>query len=217
MHRFTGVGSQRVRRGETTVCVPLPVPCMAISIDPNDASPTLAARACVYVAACAGEDLAKVGFSRDPLDRLRELHRRWFDFFDLDAGFLVAMDSVAEARRIERRLIRLAVEHRAPAPLTRRVAAGGHTEWFRGAVAPLHAAAGKLESEGFAVVAPLRVALLGRVRQRAGDLYEWSLQALPAIAAGDADVRATLRDALDEAAAFGLAPALDDEAWRALG
>lgn len=168
------------------------------------AAPTLPAmRAAVYFAACTGEDIAKIGFSRDPLRRLQSLHARWFEFFDLDAGFVVLADSVREARRLERRLIVLAVDHRAPAPLTVRGRAGGHTEWFRGASPLLETAARALASEGFAVVAPLRPWLAARLRDRAGAVYEWSLRALAQVEAGNAAARDELRDVLDALAAFG--------------
>jgi hypothetical protein len=166
--------------------------------------PPAAARAHVYVAVCAGEDIAKIGFSRDPLRRLQTLHSRWFEFFDVAAGFVVSADSVREARRIERRLIVAAVDHRAAAPLTASARAGGHTEWFRGANALLDAAADDLDAEGFAVARPLRPWLAVRMRERAGALYEWSQQALRAIDAGDRRAFIELRDALDALAAFGL-------------
>ena len=35
-------------------------------------------RTFVYVLPCRDEDILKVGFSRDPLDRFRTLHRRFF-------------------------------------------------------------------------------------------------------------------------------------------
>ncbi|WP_159015667.1 hypothetical protein [Cognatiluteimonas profundi] len=41
-------------------------------------------RCYLYVLPCAYEDLLKLGFSRDPLDRMQALHPRWFEFFDLD-------------------------------------------------------------------------------------------------------------------------------------
>ena len=41
-------------------------------------------RVFTYVFPCAWEDYAKIGFSRDPLGRISALHRRWFEFFDLD-------------------------------------------------------------------------------------------------------------------------------------
>lgn len=170
----------------------------------RDSPGSPAARAWVYVAACAGEDIAKIGFSRDPLQRLQSLHPRWFEFFDGADGFVVRADSVRDARRIERELITAAAAHRAAAPLTVSARAGGHTEWFRGAVALLGAAADRLAAEGFAVIRPLQPWLGARLRERAGGVYEWSLHALRAIDAGDPVARRELRDALDALAAFDI-------------
>ncbi|WP_268628169.1 hypothetical protein, partial [Escherichia coli] len=55
-------------------------------------------RVFAYVFPCAWEDHAKIGFSRDPLRRISALHRRWFEFFDLDAGALVEAESERDAR-----------------------------------------------------------------------------------------------------------------------
>ena len=183
---------------------------------PDHASPRAAARAHVYVAPCAGEDIAKIGFSRDPLQRLQTLHRRWFEFFDLADGFVVALDSVRDARRLERRLIGAATEHRANAPLTVSARAGGHSEWFRGAGGLLHAAADELIASGFAVGRPLRSAFAAPMRERAALLYEWSRQALHAIDAGDQRARQDLRDALDALGCFGLdvAACVDEDVLR---
>ncbi len=90
-------------------------------------------RAYVYVLPCRDEDLLKLGFSRDPFTRFSTLHRRFFEYFDLDRGLLVDAERVSAARRIERRLIETFVEHHATAPLVVSAAAGGHTEWYRGA------------------------------------------------------------------------------------
>ncbi len=61
-------------------------------------------RVFAYVFPCAWEDYAKIGFSRDPLGRITALHRRWFEFFDLDAGLLVEAENEREARDLELRL-----------------------------------------------------------------------------------------------------------------
>jgi hypothetical protein len=90
-------------------------------------------RAYVYVLPCAYEDLLKLGFSRDPLDRIQTLHPRWFEFFDLDRGFLVESETVHDARDLELGLGRALIEHNAPAPLVISREAAGHTEWYRGA------------------------------------------------------------------------------------
>ena len=163
-----------------------------------------AVHACLYVAPSAGEDIAKIGFSRDPLQRLQTLHRRWFEFFDLADGFVVAADTVRDARRLERRLITALVQHRANAPLTISARAGGHTEWFRGAGSLLRTAADELAASGFVVGRPLRQAFEAPMREHARALYEWSQQALRAIDAGDVRARLDLRDALAALAAFDL-------------
>ena len=109
----------------------------------------------VYVLPCAYEDLLKLGFSRDPLARLQTLHPRYYEFFDLDRGFLFETDTVAEARRLELRLRRALAEHNAPAPLTIRRAAGGHTEWYRGAYGALREEMERQAGEGGIVHRPL--------------------------------------------------------------
>ncbi len=48
----------------------------------------------LYVFPCAWEDHCKLGFSRDPLSRMQALHRRWFEFFDIDHGLLVETETV---------------------------------------------------------------------------------------------------------------------------
>ena len=79
----------------------------------------------LYVFPCAWEDHCKLGFSRDPLSRMQALHRRWFEFFDLDRGLLVETETVRDARDLELELRRPLAEHNAPAPMTvRREAAG---------------------------------------------------------------------------------------------
>lgn len=109
----------------------------------------------VYVFPCAYEDLLKLGFSRDPLARLQSLHPRYYEFFDLDRGFLIETDTVAEARRLELRLRRSLAEHNAPSPLTIRRAAGGRTEWYRGAYAALADGMERQAEEGSIVHRPL--------------------------------------------------------------
>lgn len=110
----------------------------------------------IYVLPCLGESLLKLGMSRDPLDRFQSLHPRWFDFFDLDAARLVETDSVREARAIETRLRHALRDHSAPAPLLVSAAAGGHTEWFRGALETLEREVDALQSAGSRIHAPAR-------------------------------------------------------------
>ena len=87
-------------------------------------------RTFVYVLPCREADILKVGFSRDPLDRLRTLHRRFFEFFDLDRGLLIETDHLRDARRIERLFITTFAEDRAPAEQPSERSAGLHG-WLR--------------------------------------------------------------------------------------
>ncbi len=127
-----------------------------------------------YVFACTWEDHCKVGFSADPLARLQALHRRWFDFFDLEASILVQAETVADARVLELALRRPLVAHRAPVPLTVRPQAGGHSEWLRGARPALLAAVAGLASAGHVVHAPARPWLQAVLAARSHALYEWA-------------------------------------------
>jgi hypothetical protein len=92
-------------------------------------------RAFVYVVGCRDDTLFKIGFTRDPMDRWRTLHPRFFEFFGLDQGILVATDKVDQARALERRLLRAFADYQALAPLAVRAGAGGDGEWFRGVLA----------------------------------------------------------------------------------
>ena len=46
-------------------------------------------RTFVYVLPSLGEDLTKVGFTQDPVQRFRTFHPRFFALFDLEQGMLV--------------------------------------------------------------------------------------------------------------------------------
>ena len=180
---------------------------MAIGIDRGDRRPRHAsqARSYVYVLPCVGEDLLKVGFSRDPLQRLQTLHPRYFEFFDVETGFLIEADRVRDARRIERLLAQHATEHRAPAPLLVPRRASGHTEWYRGARALLAEAAIALrDGEGYVLHVPLRAWLRERLEQQRDLLYDWAqhqLHALEIAASVSSEqsrsIARVLRDALD--------------------
>jgi hypothetical protein len=153
---------------------------------------------------CRHEDILKVGLSRDPLTRLRTLHARYFEFFDLGQSLLVATESLREARALERELFCEAQLHHAPGPLVVPQAAGGHTEWYRGAyslvrAAALHAAA----TAGYCVHYPLTGWLQQRLRSEAGSLYEATAALLRVIEAARAyeapapGAEGQLRDLLD--------------------
>jgi hypothetical protein len=169
----------------------------------------------VYVLPCLGEDLLKLGMSRDPLDRFQTLHPRWFDFFDLDAARLVETDSVREARAIETRLKSALRAHNAPAPLRVATAAGGGTEWFRGALDTLERETDALAAAGLRVHVPARPWLRDALAARAGLLFHWSSRMLEAIDPDFAPALSSrpptaleraLRDALDAFAASGIEP-----------
>jgi hypothetical protein len=169
----------------------------------------------VYVLPCLGEDLLKLGMSRDPLGRFQALHPRWFDYFDLDAARLVETDSVREARAIETRLRRALRAHNAPAPLLVSAAAGGHTEWFRGALPTLERESDALHVAGMRLHAPARPWLRDALATRGSVLFHWSALMLEAIDPDFAPalstrpptgLERTLRDALDAYDAFGIEP-----------
>ncbi len=133
-------------------------------------------RTFVYVLPCRDEDILKVGFSRDPLDRFRTLHRRFFEFFDLERGLLIHTDHLRDARRIERRFITTFADHRAPAPLVVPQSAAGHTEWFRG-VSPLAEVLARqiCDEEGFVLHAPLSAWVHDRFADWSELLFGWSM------------------------------------------
>lgn len=173
-------------------------------------------RAFVYVAPCRNDTLLKIGFSRDPLQRLRSLQRRFFDFFDLDGGVLVATDRVAEARRLERHLLRMFAPYAALEPPSVPAAAAGGNEWFRGvAEDAADAADAYARDHGLAVQRPLRDWLREVLLERSDRLFAWTGAMLEAIEYGEhngdaGQARACERalcDALDAFLAAGLDPA----------
>ncbi len=133
-----------------------------------------AGRCFVYVFACTWEDHCKIGFSRDPLRRMQELHHRYFEFFDLDDGWLVQTETEREARALELELHHMLADHSAPAPLGVRQAAAGHTEWFRGARTLLKTAIDDLGQRGFIIHGPLRAWTRHALEQRADLLFAWT-------------------------------------------
>jgi hypothetical protein len=138
-------------------------------------------RTFVYMLPWRAQDLLKVGYSRQPLVRMRTLHRRFFDVFDLERGLLLETERLAQARQIERDIIVRHATQRSPAPLTVPDEAAGYSEWFRGicpeVTALLHDAAAR---EGFALHS-LRDWLRQWFGSQGDGLYEWSLRMLEAI------------------------------------
>ena len=180
--------------------------------DPEQHTRLCAATAAfVYLLPCRGEDILKAGFSRDPLVRLQTLHPRYFEFFDLDRVVLVATETVGDARRLESELFAVAELHRAPGPLLVAAAAGGHTEWFRGAYPLLcEAVEHKATAGGYPLHRPAGEWLRARLDRQADALYEASTHLLRSIetahAYGEAAtaLEVQLRNLLDACAAFGL-------------
>ena len=172
-------------------------------------------RCYLYVFPCGWEDLLKLGISRDPLDRLQSLHPRWFDFFDLDRGTLVELDRVREARDLELELGHALAEHNAVAPLTVRAAAGGHTEWYRGAAPRLAEAVEKMRTQGH-VVHALRPWLRTALDARSDRLFAWTQVALDpdTLESGACNLpeHRAVRDALDACVALDIdiAPRIPD-------
>ncbi|WP_440221564.1 GIY-YIG nuclease family protein [Dokdonella sp. MW10] len=101
--------------------------------DPAPWRPATRGRCYVYALPAREADVLKIGFARDPLVRMRSLHRRFHAWFALERGLLIETPRVAEARAIERHLKKLLAAHATPAPLEIRAAAHGRTEWYRGA------------------------------------------------------------------------------------
>ena len=132
-------------------------------------------RTYVYVLPCHGEDLVKVGFSKNPAQRFQALDRRFYDHFDLDQGMLIETDYLKDARRIERLFIERWPACRASAPLAVSDAAGGHTEWFRGISVEVAAFGYHLAQRyGYSVHAPMRMWLHAYFAERADLLFSWS-------------------------------------------
>lgn len=177
-------------------------------------------RCFLYVAPCMHEDILKLGFARDPLVRLHSLHGRYYEFFDLEAGFLIQTDTVREARDLETSLKHQLADHNAPAPLTARWQAGGHTEWYRGAHDILTDRARALADTGFLHHPSLRAWLRERLIAQGADLYAWADAIVRTLPADDVIDRnalpeaRTLTDVLDAYADFQIAlePLLSEDA-----
>lgn len=167
-------------------------------------------RAFVYVFPARDEEILKLGMSRDPFERLRSFHPRYYDFFDLAGGYLVHALDDRDALRIERTLGKSLTIHNAVSPLEVDRSAGGHTEWYRGAASVLRAAAEQIVRDGgYAPISALDEWIKARLIADASTLYEWTnamldgIDALPNTAQGFA-LQQTLRNALDAYAFFGI-------------
>jgi hypothetical protein len=173
-------------------------------------------KAFVYVIPCRDDTLFKVGFTRDPLERWQTLHRRFFEFFDLDRGVLVATDRVSEARRIERSLLDAFSDHQSFAPLIVPASAAGHTEWFRGVLdEAVVAAVDDAGRSGLVSYRPPSAWLRAVFVERTDLLFAWTRRMLDMIeferhnpssdqTAAVARFERSLGDALDAMTALGV-------------
>jgi hypothetical protein len=139
-------------------------------------------RTFVYVLPCRSEDILKVGFSRDPLDRMRTLHPRFFEFFDLERALLIETDHLRDARRIERLFITTFADSQAPAPFVVPRSAAGYTEWYRGIYPNVTALARSVcEDSALTMHAPLSAWLRDRFDEWSDRLFDWSARMLEMI------------------------------------
>ncbi|MGY0503965.1 GIY-YIG nuclease family protein [Luteimonas sp. e5] len=139
------------------------------TIAPND----YRGRAFLYVLVASGpEDLAKVGLTHDPLQRWSSFHPRWFEAFDLDHSLLVETETRADAQKLETSLHRTLQDHHCPMPITMRLAAGGHSEWYRGAYAAIRRHVRALADAGHIVHWQARDWLAPSMRQQRERVFE---------------------------------------------
>jgi hypothetical protein len=164
----------------------------------------------VYVVPARFEDILKIGFSRDPCHRIRSFHKRYFEYFDLDRGFLIAANDEKDARRIERLLALRFSDHRTHAPLVIEQAPGGVTEWYRGA-SPLvlQVCTQIVVDEGY----PPLISAAARIRQELlrerEHLFEHATAVLDAVdgLGGDLialDIASAFRNSMDAFRAFDI-------------
>lgn len=166
----------------------------------------MAAACYLYVLPLPGEDIAKLGISRDPLRRIQSFASRYYERFDLPASALVEFDSRREAQRRETQLHRALREWNAVQPVTVPLRAGGHTEWYRGALAPLQAELERDRASGLVVHQPATGWWRERLRGEQALLFEWAsqwLETLPDLSPHTPGWREVV-DVLDAWPALGL-------------
>ena len=138
-------------------------------------------RSYVYMLPCRDQDLLKIGFSREPLLRLRTLHRRFFDYFDLRRGLLLEVERVAQARAIERDILLRHAAERSPPPLVISDQAAGYTEWLRGVAPEVTARLREVAGRDAYPLHGLRDWVHGMFEAQSDRLYELSLKLLEAV------------------------------------
>ncbi len=139
-------------------------------------------RCYVYCFPCRDRDVAKIGFSTDPIARMQSLHPRFFEFFDLERGALIETEYVRDARVLESRLKTKFRGLGIPAPLMVKEAAGGRTEWLSGAYADAMAEFERSRREdGFTLHANLAAWMRTRLTEHVGAIFDWSTRQLQII------------------------------------
>jgi T5orf172 domain len=84
----------------------------------------------VYLFALMDCSAFKVGFSRNPLQRICTFSRRFFERFDLSQSLLLELAQCEQARMLEAEIKTMLAQHRIEAPTWVPAMAGGQTEWF---------------------------------------------------------------------------------------
>lgn len=138
-------------------------------------------RTFVYLLPWREQDLVKVGYSRQPLVRMRNLHRRFFDVFDLDRGLLLETERLAQARQVERSILLRHAGQRSPAPLVIPDAAAGYSEWLRGVCPEVTVELQEVSARDDLPLHTLKDWLQRWFSSQGDGLYEWSLRLLEAI------------------------------------
>ena len=170
------------------------------------------APAFVYIVPARFEDILKIGFSREPGYRIRSFHTRYFEYFDLDRGFVFTANDEKDARRIERLLALQFADHRTHAPLVIEQSPGGFTEWFRCAYPLVREAAMQIAAKGgypplISVAALIREHLL-REREHLFEHATALLDVIDGLGKDDQQARKTAAafgDVLDAFTAFDIA------------
>lgn len=171
----------------------------------------MSAPAFVYIIPARFEDILKIGFSRDPSYRIRSFHPRYFEYFDLDRGFLIAANDEKDARRIERLLALRFAEHRTHAPLVIERAPGGSTEWYRGAYALVLQASNQLVVDGgYAPLVSTATRIRDELLREREHLFEHATAVIDVLDGLGEDARAgdiatAFRNSLDAFRAFDIA------------
>lgn len=171
-------------------------------------------RAFVYVIPCRDDTRFKIGFARDPIERWRTLHARFFAYFDLGRGLLLEVPRVTEARAIEQQLLAEFRAFEAFAPLDVAPTAGGSSEWLRGVLDEVVSGAVALaQARGLVVHRPARAWLHAHLLERRDLLFDWSVRMLeqieyerehPADLSSPARAVGMLQDTLDAYATAGI-------------